>query len=267
MSKIINIIVSLMFLFICCQACDSPPPAPQPQKKAQKKKPEAPRPEKAAKKTGEKKYVPWPPDKDGKGVEIAKNLLSKNYYVVLDCSGSMEDKGCSGGLSKLEAAKNALSKFAGLVPANSNLGLMVFYAGKIYEMVPLGTENRDKFTSAVVSTKPGGGTPLFAAMRAGYMNIEKQARKQLGYGEYTLVIVTDGEASSGQDPTRIVHWILDNSPVQIHTIGFCIGNKHSLNIPGRVVYKPADNPEKLEQGLHDVLAEAEQFDVADFTKQ
>ena len=78
------------------------------------------------------------------------------------------------------------------------------------------------------------------------------------------MIVTDGEASSGEDPTRIVQWILDYSPIQIHTIGFCIGTNHSLNIPGRTVYKAADNPQQLEKGLQDVLAESEQFDISEF---
>ena len=182
-------------------------------------------------------------------------------------AGQWRKKDVPEGFQNWKRQRTRCQNSRGLVPADSNLGLMIFYGGKIYEMVPLGTENRNKFVSAVVSTKPDGGTPLFSAMKTGYRNIEKQAKKQLGYGEYTLVIVTDGEASDGQDPTKIVHWILDNSPVQIHTIGFCIGNKHSLNIPGRVVYKPADNPAKLEQGLHDVLAEVEEFDVADFNKQ
>lgn len=55
-----------------------------------------------------------------------------------------------------------------------------------------------------------------------------------------------------------------HSPIQIHTIGFCIGPDHSLNIPGRTMYKAADNPQQLEKGLQDVLAESETFDVSDF---
>jgi hypothetical protein len=35
----------------------------------------------------------------------------------------------------------------------------------------------------------------------------------------------------GQDPTGAVKAILERSPVVLHTIGFCIGTKHSLNQP------------------------------------
>ncbi|MFH1153224.1 MAG: vWA domain-containing protein [Pseudomonadota bacterium] len=206
----------------------------------------------------------WPMVGDNELVETAPDLMAKNYYVVLDCSGSMAEKGCSRGLPKLAVAKQSLAKFAGLVPADANLGLIVFQSNTITELIPLGRDNREQFSQAVNQTRSSGGTPLFSAIRAGYIQVETQGKKQLGYGEYTLVIVTDGEANAGQDPMEIVQWILANTPVQIHTIGFCIGTHHSLNIPGRTIYKAADSPEQLEKGLQDVLAESETFDISTF---
>lgn len=224
----------------------------------------------AASQSGEKTVssktaaVSWPPLTENETVEIASELTSKNYYVVLDCSGSMGDTGCSNDMPKLTVAKASLSKFVNLVPEDANLGLMVFHNDQINELIPLGKNNRDRFVKAVYHTSNGGGTPLFSAIRQAYFQMEAQGRKQLGYGEYTLVIVTDGKASNNQDPTEIVHWILDYSPIQIHTIGFCIGTKHSLNIPGRTVYKAADNPDQLDKGLQEVLAESEAFDITNF---
>ena len=58
--------------------------------------------------------------------------------------------------------------------------------------------------------------------------------------------------------------MLNESPVVLHTIGFCIGSRHSLNQAGRTIYKAADNPGALQQGLADVLAEAPQFSVQKF---
>jgi hypothetical protein len=52
----------------------------------------------------------------------------------------------------------------------------------------------------------------------------------------------------------------------VQTIGFCIGPKHSLNQAGRTIYRAADNPAELRQGLADVLAEAPQFTVTEFKK-
>ncbi len=77
-------------------------------------------------------------------------------------------------------------------------------------------------------------------------------------------MVTDGEASEGQDPTGAVKLILDRSPVVLHTIGFCIGERHSLNQPGRTIYRAADNPNQLRQSLSGVLAEAPKFDASGF---
>ena len=206
----------------------------------------------------------WPPLNGNETVDIASELTTKNYYVVLDCSGSMGDRGCSGDKPKLYVAKESLGKFVNLVPEDANIGLMVFQNNRIEELIPLGKNNRDQFVKAVNNTSNSGGTPLFSAIRQGYFKLEAQGKKQLGYGVYTLVIVTDGAANEGQEPTEIVHWILDNSPIQIHTIGFCIGPNHSLNIRGRTVYKAANNPEQLDKGLQDVLAESENFDISDF---
>jgi Ca-activated chloride channel homolog len=188
----------------------------------------------------------------------------KNYYVVFDASGSMGENECTNGGTKLEAAKAALRQFAQSVPANANLGLEVFDAQDVAEHLPLGADNREQFDAAVDAVRAGGGTPLKSAIAQGYAALSRQGQRQLGYGEYHLVVVTDGEASGGEDPGSIVDQVLAESPVVLHTIGFCIGQDHSLNQPGRVLYQSADNPEELAKGLSDVLAEAPSFDVADF---
>lgn len=252
-------ILCLFSFILTSVACEQAPPrqsAPQAKKTAAD-----PKPKQMNQKTAESA---WPRVKPDEHVEMAPDLTAKNYYVVLDCSGSMGEVNCSNGLPKLVVAKASLKKFADLVPQNANLGLLVFQESEIHERIPLGKQNRDPFKKAVDATSNNGGTPLFSAIRQGYLQLEAQGKKQLGYGDYTLVVVTDGEANEGQDPTKIVKWILAHSPIQIHTIGFCIGPDHSLNIPGRTMYKAADNPQQLEKGLQDVLAESETFDVSDF---
>lgn len=205
----------------------------------------------------------WPP-LGGDDIELAQNQLQKNYYVILDCSGSMSEQQCYGDGTKMVVAQNALAAFARLVPGNANLGLSVFIDNEIKELVALGQDNRDKFIDAVRATYPSGQTPLHSAMETGFAQLTDQARRQLGYGEYTLVVVTDGLASPGEDPTGIVHTILDQTPVAIHTIGFCIGENHPLNIPGRTVFKAANSEDDLRRGLEDVLAESETFDASNF---
>lgn len=207
--------------------------------------------------------APWPPAPQG-DVKLAENLLAANYYVVFDGSGSMLDSQCSGRQTKLAAAKDALKEFAASVPTDANLGLLAFTDGRIHELTPLAPGNRRQFAEAAQAVAASGDTPLKDAVSAGYARLEAQAVRQLGYGRYVLVVVTDGYASPGQEPAAKVSWMLERTPVELHTIGFCIGENHSLNMPGRTVYKAADNPAALRQGLADVLAEAETFDAAAF---
>ncbi len=214
---------------------------------------------------------PWPRVVDAGNPEESKStgaslaLAAKNYYVVFDASGSMGVSGCSGSSDKMHVAKESLVKFASSVPENAHLGLTVFDGQGVREVVPLGIQNRKEFTSAVTGLTPGGSTPLKSAMTLGAEKLEDQARKQLAYGEYNLVVVTDGEADKGEDPRPVVDDLLLNSPVIIHTVGFCIGSDHSLNQPSKVLYKAANEPGELTKGLEDVLAESESFDVSTFT--
>ena len=206
---------------------------------------------------------PWPPA-TSQATTVSGDLFAPNYYVVLDASGSMGNRGCSGEQTKLEVAKAALASFAASLPANANLGLQVFDRRGVNEWLPFGANNREQFAALLGKVSADGGTPLLNAVTQAYARLLAQGRRQLGYGEYHLVIVTDGDADKGQDPTPVVNSLLQESPIVMHTIGFCIDSNHALNQAGRTIYKAADNPQALRQGLSDVLAEAPQFSVTKF---
>ncbi|MEM9531909.1 MAG: vWA domain-containing protein [Pseudomonadota bacterium] len=206
----------------------------------------------------------WPELEAGASVAVANRLTAANYYLVLDGSGSMEDQRCSGSQSKMDAAKDAVAQFAQQIPGDANLGLAVFDGSGLSERLGLQAVNQTAFRQEVQRVTANGGTPLMSAVNLGYAALKQQARSQLGYGEYHLVLITDGEASGGEDPTSAVRNILEGSPVLIHTIGFCIGTDHSLNQPGRIDYRAADDPEALAQSLTAVLAESPDFTVTEF---
>lgn len=249
-----------------CQEAPPPPPPPKPPVPKAAVAPATATPASTSSSSSGQRLTPgWPPAK-GDGAQVAANLFAKNYYVVMDGSGSMNEKGCSGELTKLQAARDALIGFSESIPADANLGLQVFDGRGIRDLLPLGTGNRQEFVRIVRDVKANASTPLLSAVRQAYAKILAQGARQLGYGEYHLVIVTDGAADQGQDPTPVVNQILAESPVVIQTIGFCIGTKHSLNQAGRTIYRAADNPAELQQGLADVLAEAPQFTVTQFGK-
>jgi len=208
----------------------------------------------------------WPPLDDAT-VPIAgvARLEASNYYLVLDGSGSMLDRRCSGGLRKIEAAVVALQRFIDSVPADANVGLAVFDGTGLSPRVSLGADNRDQLREALAEVRASGGTPLRSAIDLGYAQLLAQGRRQFGYGEYHLVVVTDGQPDPrSENPEAVVERILAETPVVLHTVGFCIGTDHVLNQPGRSYYVAADTPDELTRGLDSVLAEAPQFDVARF---
>jgi len=206
----------------------------------------------------------WPGVLPDGAVELEDNPLATNYYVILDGSGSMRERDCTQRGTKVEDAKAALAEFVRAMPEDSNVGLFVFDDRGVSERVPLDAGNRAQFIERVNAVSANSGTPLKSAIAQGYQALTAQAQAQRGYGEYNLVIVTDGEASPGEDPSEIVEEILEHSPVVIHTIGFCIGTEHVLNQAGRTIYRAASNSEELRAGLGAVLAEAPAFDVSQF---
>ena len=207
--------------------------------------------------------APWPPP--GKTDRVAADLTARNFYVVFDGSGSMSERACQGDGRKIEQAKAALAVFAKAAPRNANIGLLVFDSKGISERVPLALDNRDEFMRQINAVQPSGGTPLAGSITQARQRLEEQARRQYGYGEYNLVVVTDGEASSGQDPRAAINDLLARSPIVVHTIGFCISANHSLNQKGRTVYRAANDRAEIERGLEAVLAESPKFTVDKFT--
>ncbi|NRA64155.1 MAG: VWA domain-containing protein [Pseudobacteriovorax sp.] len=207
----------------------------------------------------------WPPASQEPFDVLPENRhLAKNYYIILDGSGSMKEGECAEGRSKYDVAVNALQTFAKSVPEDDNLGMLVFDSTGIKEVVPLGINNRDLFYGALAEVKVGGGTPLGSAISQGKAKLEGQARSQLGYGEFNLIIVTDGEADRNDSPNKAVQYLINNTPIIVQTIGFCIDDNHALNKPNKTVYKSANNPSELVSSLESILAESEVFTDTDF---
>lgn len=192
------------------------------------------------------------------------HLLAENYFIIFDGSGSMAANECSGRSTKARVAISAVNSFVDQIPSSANVGLLVFDRNGIDTRIKLGVNNRTELKEKLGAVNFGGGTPLNTAISHGLTELEEQASKQLGYGDYNIVIVTDGVASKDESPETLVNSIYKNSPVAIRTIGFCLGETHSLNQPGITYYKSADNPESLREGLASVLAESDSFDVTSF---
>jgi Ca-activated chloride channel family protein len=229
----------LILLILALAGCGEEPPPPKPP-------PPAPKPSVEAPTVSAAREAVWPTPGDVEIQEFDPVPTRTNIVAVLDMSGSMKDADCAGSFaSKADAARAALAAWLKSVPEDANLGLVTFAGDRVSLSLPLGVDNRDTFRMAVNAVRPSGRTPLRTALAMAHQELERRARYQQGYGEYRIVVITDGAHSEGEDPRPVVDAILDNpaNPVTIYTIGFCIRTS-ALNQPGRTVYQSAMNPVK-----------------------
>lgn len=271
MKKLIRLLIIILFLYagyqIFMKDSASPPqpsqPMPQVSKSftpTQKSAPAQTAPEELA-----PPGVPWPFLQVSEDIDaLSAKLTQKNFVLIFDGSGSMKEKDCSGNRAKIEVAKQAVIEWSRSVPDDANIGLIVFDHNAFSVRLPLGRNNRDQFINEIQQVVADYKTPLTRSLDSAYKMLTKQGRKQLGYGEYIVVIVTDGAANNEQALRRSVDRVLSRSPIMIHTIGFCIRSTHTLNSQGRTVYKSANNPDELQKGLQEVLAESESYDITGF---
>jgi hypothetical protein len=196
--------------------------------------------------------------------------LARNFYFVFDGSGSMGEalnQRCTGDKrfqSRLAGAKWAVEKFMPHVPDAVNLGLWVFDAYGNSERVALGPGNREQFLSEIGKISAGRKTPLTEAITQAVDRLVRQRDKQLGYGEFRLIVVTDGEAT-GQPLSQAVQYARAQR-IPIYTIGLCLGETHALR-QYSVAYRAADSIEALRRGLEEMLAETQGFDPQTFPGQ
>lgn len=187
--------------------------------------------------------------------------LDRNFYLIIDDSGSMD--GRDYGTSRIEAARLALEEFATkVVLSDVNIGLYTLNQG---ELVPLGKQNRDAIVQKIRGIRTGGGTPLNNAIRRGTDALTKQREKQLGYGEFYLVVATDGEATDGpMDASSGGIVYARENGIPIITIGIGIKN-HPLRNQS-LSYREAANQQELLQALKETQGESDYFDSTVFQK-
>src|SRR5262245_12263082 len=200
--------------------------------------------------------------------EVGAASLTRNFYFIFDGSGSMSEslnKQCKGDRrfgSRLEGAKWAVEQFLPLTPRDVNLGLWIFDADGNRERVPLGPDNHATFLTEVRKTRASGNTPLTESIEQGVNRLVQQRGQQLGYGEFRLIVVTDGQAT-GRPLPQAVNYAREQR-IPIYTIGLCIGEKHELR-KYSVSYRAADSIEALKRGLEETLAETNVFDPKTFS--
>lgn len=177
-----------------------------------------------------------------------------NIIIVLDASGSMNEK--MKGERRLDVAKRSLLAVLQQVPPTTNVGILVFSgAGKTgaWWLAPLGALDLPRVQRELASLQPNGGTPLGESMRVAADTLLEQRGKQLGYGTFRVLMLTDGEASDQQLVEKHLPLMLQRG-LRLDVIGMDMKQGHSLAT--RVnSYRAAGSGQELTGAINEVFAE------------
>lgn len=177
-----------------------------------------------------------------------------SVVVVLDGSGSMDGR-MGQGQSKMQAAKTALKRVLAQLPESTHVGVLAFGSvGPGRWLYPLSAvDDKDALNAAINRIDAAGGTPLGDCIKQGADRLLEDRASQFGYGTYTLLVVTDGEAN---DP-----WFVDEfAPeivargIRLDVIGVAMQQDHTLARSAHS-YRRANDQKSLERAVSEVFAE------------
>ena len=183
-------------------------------------------------------------------------LAGQNVVVLVDDSGSMSDRMRSG-VRRIQAAKDALAIVVQQLPADANVGLLALNQGWV---VPLQPVNQPLMERGIQQLKAAGGTLLGQNMKSAADQL-LELREQQVYGDYRLLVVTDGEAND----QPVLEWVLQDvlaRGLTVDVIGVDMQSDHSLATKVHR-YRRADDPETLQQAIAESLAESDAQDEND----
>jgi len=192
-----------------------------------------------------------------------------SIVIVLDTSGSMGEYMRSAGKTRMEVAQQALIDVLSQVPDTTKIGILSF-DGWIY---PIGPVDRSKLETAIRSTRPSGGTPLYEYMRGAGTALLKERAQQLNVGSYKMLVITDGEAGDDRlnDPSRFEDGttrpgVLDDimsRNITVDTIALDMASDHALKRSINGTYMKGDDPQSLTKAVSDAVAEVGYGDSQD----
>lgn len=177
-----------------------------------------------------------------------------NVVILLDGSGSMRYNMGSTGQTRIDTARAALRKVLETIDDGTRIGLLVFNERLADKWVhPLGPLDRKSLSRSLGTISPLGGTPLGEYLRTAANALLEAREKNMGYGTYRMIVVTDGEADDSRDVDRIVPQIMGRG-LTVDVIGVAMKQSHTLATKVNS-YRRADDPEALVKALKEVFAE------------
>jgi Mg-chelatase subunit ChlD len=185
-------------------------------------------------------------------------MQAEHVLILLDASGSMnshmEGPDPARTITRMDAAKQAIAKVIEGFPTGVRIGLLVFSSRDGREWVyPLGPMDKARFRAGLMSIRAHGGTPLGDFMEKAVNALLAKRLELKGYGDYRLVVVTDGE---GEDPERMdaAATQLLSRGISLDVVGVQMSEAHALSAKAHS-YREAGDMAGLETAIRAILAE------------
>lgn len=186
---------------------------------------------------------------------LGQDVYTDNVVIVLDGSGSMQGNMYDMQVSKMQAAKTAISEVLKTIPQSTHIGLIAFGGSTDKWIYPLGPRDDATFFSSLDGIYAKGRTPLGEYMKLGADALLKVRKKQYGYGSYRLLVVTDGEATDGELVERYTPDIISRGII-VDVIGVNMQKDHTLATRANS-YRRANDPASLRTAIQEVFGEIE----------
>ncbi len=191
--------------------------------------------------------------KQGLSVESSSDIA--DFIVILDCSGSMNDR-LLDGTSKWQAARQAAIELVKSVPEGRRLSLIAYgldaqrqcsSVDVIRPLSPLSSADKANLMLTIEHFKAIGHTPITRSLQLASQQLEKAS------GMSSVVLITDGMETCHADPVGAAAQLVanfKNLQVSVHVIGFCIGDREAGQVAqiaqaGRGTYYDAKNASEL----------------------
>lgn len=187
------------------------------------------------------------------GQSNLSSMMAKNVYLILDASSTTTKSSCFGYGSKHQVMESAVYDFIDELPSNTNLGVIRFDANGPNEITSLEPVNGTFLKQLLSETNAGGANPVSITVSYAYKSLQKQAIKQQGYGEYHIVLLTDGGSDNESELLAATRTITESSPVVIHAYDFCPRSNNVLSSKSNIDYKPLHNEENLRNAIQNTF--------------
>lgn len=187
---------------------------------------------------------------------VAKQLgVGKTVVIVLDDSGSMKKMMGRDSRSRMDVAKQAMQRLIGTLTNDTQLGIVLLNGAKNKDgwLLPLAKLNKAQAIASVSQLKADGGTPLGAVMQLAMEEL-LELRDEQPYGDYRLVVVTDGEATDAPVLNANLPNLVSRGVV-LDVIGVDMESDHSL-VQRSHSYRRANDAASFEKALQEIFAES-----------